>query len=98
MALFFYQALAKDGKKVSGFIDASSRQAVKMRLTQQGIFPIKITPAQQGARRGFFKRLFERKVTIKDKILFSRQLSVLLKSGVALLPYQAASKEESVQI
>jgi len=68
MALFFYQALAKDGKKVSGFIDASSRQAVKVRLAQQGVFPIKITPSLQGAQRGFFKRLFERKVTTTPKI------------------------------
>ncbi|MFC1843127.1 type II secretion system F family protein, partial [Candidatus Dependentiae bacterium] len=34
---------------------------------------------------GFLKRLFQKKVTVKDKILFTRQLSTLLKSGVPLL-------------
>ncbi len=85
MALFFYQAFSKEGKKVSGFVDAPSRQAVKEKLTRQGVFPIKIAPASQESRIGFFKRLFRRKVSTKDKILFTRQLSVLLKSGVPLL-------------
>lgn len=85
MALFFYQAFSKDGKKLSGFVDAPSRQAVKERLARQGIFPVKITPSTKDAGRNWFKRLFERKVSIKDKILFTKQLSVLLKSGVPLL-------------
>jgi type II secretory pathway component PulF len=85
MALFFYQAYSKDGKKVSGFVDASSRQAVREQLGHQGLFPVKIEPATQQSQHGWFKRLFERPMTIKDKILFTQQLSVLLKSGIPLL-------------
>jgi len=85
MAMFFYQAFSKDGKKVTGFIDAPSRQAVKQQLARQGIFPIKITQTTQEAQLGFFKRLFQRGVSAKDKILFTRQLSTLLKSGIPLL-------------
>jgi len=85
MAMFFYQAFSKDGKKVSGFVDAPSRQAVKQQLAQKGIFPVKITQTTQDADKGWFKRFFERKVSTKDKILFTRQLSTLLKSGVPLL-------------
>lgn len=85
MALFFYQAFSKDGKKLSGFVDAPSRQAVKERLARQGIFPVKIMPASKDVQHSWFKRLFERKMEVKDKILFTRQLSVLLKSGVPLL-------------
>ena len=84
MALYFYQAFSKEGKKISGYLDASSEQAVKEMLGKKGAFPIKISTAKV-KRVGFFKRLFQKKVTVKDKILFTRQLSVLLKSGIPLL-------------
>jgi len=85
MAMFFYQAFSKDGKKVTGFIDAPSRQSVKLRLAQQGIFPVKIEQTSQEARQGIFQRLFQRRISTKDKILFTKQLSILLKSGIPLL-------------
>jgi len=85
MAMFFYQAFSKDGKKVSGYLDASSREAVKKQLARQGIFPVKITQTSQEAQISWFSRIFRRGVSGKDKILFTKQLSVLLKSGVPLL-------------
>lgn len=85
MAMFFYQAFSKDGKKVSGYIDAPSRQAVKQQLARQGIFPVKITQTTQEAQISWYQRLFRGRVTTKDKILFTRQLSTLLKSGIPLL-------------
>ena len=85
MAMFFYQAFSKDGKKVSGYIDAPSREAVKQQLARQGIFPVKITQTTQEAQVGWYSRIFRRSVSTKEKILFTKQLSVLLKSGVPLL-------------
>ncbi len=85
MALYSYQAFSKDGKKVNGFIDASSVASVKEQLTKQELFPVKIELAQQGARQSWFTRLFSRGVSLKEKILFTKQLAVLLRSGVPLL-------------
>jgi len=85
MALYSYQAFTKEGKKVSGYLDASSQQEVKDRLVQQGSYPIIIEPAREGSQGGFFKRFFSRGVKAKDKILFTKQLAVLLKSGIPLL-------------
>jgi type II secretory pathway component PulF len=85
MALFSYEAFSKDGKKVKGVIDAPSANAVKEMLSKQGLFPIKIQAAKEEARLGFFQRLFMRGVSTKNKILFTKQLAVLLKSGVPLL-------------
>lgn len=70
---------------MSGFVDAPSRQAVREQLGRQGVFPVKIEPATQQSQRSWFKRLFDRPMTTKDKILFTQQLSVLLKSGIPLL-------------
>lgn len=84
MALFYYQAYAKDGKKISGYLDAASVDAVKQMLVQKGNYPIKISVAQE-RKESFLQKLTKKKVTVKDKILFTRQLSTLLKSGVPLL-------------
>jgi len=85
MALYFYQAFSKDGKKVSGHIDALSTQSVKEQLAKQGIFPTKIIPATQKSQQSWWSRLFARGISTKDKILFTKQLAILLKSGVPLL-------------
>lgn len=85
MALYFYQALSKTGKRVSGYLDAPSQEGVKEQLVKQGIFPVSITPAKQEAQRSLKQRFFGGSVTVKDKILFTRQLAVLLRSGVPLL-------------
>lgn len=85
MALYSYEAFSKEGKKIRGTIDAPSIGSVKEQLTRQGLFPIKVESARPEARLGLFARLFQRSVSVKDKILFSKQLAILLKSGVPLL-------------
>lgn len=85
MALYFYRAFSREGKKVSGYIDASSTVAVKEQLTRQGFFPISITAAKEEVKRRWWQRFFARGITTKDKILFTRQLAVLLKAGVPLV-------------
>lgn len=85
MALFSYQAFSKDGKKITGTVDAPSLQAAKEQLSKQGIYPITVTPSSLEAAVPWYKRIFQKKITIKDKILFTKQLAVLLKSGVPLL-------------
>jgi len=85
MALYSYQAFSKDGKKITGVLDATSESTVKEMLIKQGVFPIKILPVREQEKIGFLRRLFQRRVSVKDKILFTRQLSTLLKSGVPIL-------------
>ena len=85
MALYAYEAFSKAGKKVSGVIDAPSAEALREQLTKQGLFPIKIELSGGTAAGGFLKRLFEKKITVKDKILLTKQLAILLKSGVPIL-------------
>lgn len=85
MALYAYQAFLKDGKKINGTIDAPSLQSAKEQLSRQGIYPIAIHLSAPEATTSWWQRLFAKRATIKDKILFTRQLAVLLKSGVPLL-------------
>ncbi|MDR3550554.1 MAG: type II secretion system F family protein [Candidatus Babeliales bacterium] len=85
MALYSYQAFSKDGKKVNGHIDAPSLQGVKEQLTRQGLFPILIEIAKDQTGQSWWQSIFTAKVTTKEKILFTKQLAILLKSGVPLL-------------
>jgi type II secretory pathway component PulF len=85
MALYLYQAFSKDGKKVTGTIDAPTLQSAKEQLSKQGIYPISVTLSSQEAALPWWKRIFAKSITPKEKILFTKQLSVLLKSGVPLL-------------
>lgn len=80
MALYKYQALSKEGKKVSGSIDAASVNQVQEILSQRDLYTIDISPSTSlGIKSLFFK------VSQKEIILFTKQLAVLLKSGVPLL-------------
>jgi len=85
MALYYYRAFSREGKKVSGYIDSTSTAAVKEQLTKQGLYPVSITTATEQIQKKWWQRFFERGVTVKDKILFTRQLAVLLKAGVPLV-------------
>ncbi|MBN1549281.1 type II secretion system F family protein [Candidatus Babeliales bacterium] len=86
MALYLYQAFNKAGKKITGTLDASSGTAVRDQLGKRGLYPISVIPSSPEKERGFrLASLFERSVSIKDKIMFTKQFAVLLKSGVALV-------------
>ncbi|MCX5922852.1 MAG: type II secretion system F family protein [Candidatus Dependentiae bacterium] len=85
MALYSYQAFSKEGKKITGSLDAPSLQSVKEQLTRQGLFPTAIELAKDQLKQSWWQRLFSRGVPVKEKIMFTKQLAILLKSGVPLL-------------
>jgi len=85
MALYFYKALSKTGKRVSGTIDAPSSHAAKESLASQGLYPTEIVPEGQKVAGSWWRSLFVKSLKPKEKILFTKQLAVLLKSGVPLL-------------
>jgi type II secretory pathway component PulF len=85
MALYFYQAYAKDGKKITGHIDAPSLQSVKEQLGKQGLFPVSIELGSAESKQPWYKRIFASSISTKEKILFTRQLVILLRSGIPLL-------------
>ncbi len=86
MPLFKYSAFDKQGKSVSGTIEASSSSAAKERVRSQGLMPIDVKETTTLEEGSFTLRsLFERPVDPKSIILFTKQLGVLLKAGVPLL-------------
>jgi type II secretory pathway component PulF len=85
MPLFQYQALDQQGKAVSATIDASSIQEVKEVLRSKNLIPAKIKETDQAENISIISQMFSGSIDLKTKVLFTRQLSVLLKASVPLL-------------
>jgi type II secretory pathway component PulF len=85
MALYTYQAFNKEGKKIKGTIDAPSIVSVRDYLAKMSLYPITIELSLEKGKEAWWHDLFARSVSIKDKILFTKQLAVLLRSGIPLL-------------
>lgn len=81
MGKYKYKALAKDGRKINGNIEASSKQAAVATLQKQGFMPLVV---KSQARKGEIKFLSSKKVKSKDLVMFTRQLSTMVSAGVPL--------------
>lgn len=93
MTLFEYSARAPDEpEKEKGEIIADSVGEATKKIREQGLIPISIT--EKVANKGFS---FQRKsVPLKEKIIFTRQLAVMVKAGLSLVnALQALQKQTS---
>ncbi|HEX5456164.1 MAG TPA: type II secretion system F family protein [Candidatus Saccharimonadales bacterium] len=80
MAKFEYTA-TKEGKALSGTVEASSKEAAHAALIHQDIHPISLKEVKEKSQ---FFRLTTGKARIKDMVVFTRQLSTMLSAGVPL--------------
>ena len=78
MTMFAYSARDREGRKVTGRMEASNQQAALSELESQGLVPMELSPASGASAGG-------RSSSPRVMSRFYRQLSDLLKSGVPLL-------------
>lgn len=80
---FNYQARTKTGEIQSGLVEASSREAAFNVLKSHGLY---VTILEKIALPFYARRLkFLERATRKDIVLFSRQLSIMIKSKVPVV-------------
>lgn len=81
MPKFTYSAITKDGKTISGSLEASSKEALLDTLHKQEIRPLTIKQA-----KNLNINLFsgQQKVRLKALVVFTRQLSTMITAGVPL--------------
>ena len=85
MASFRYKAVDPDGRLIEGVEEAPSRDALIVRLRDKGATPIQAEPWAAPVARNGRKSLFQRKrLRARDIAYFTRDLSVLLQSGLPL--------------
>tara|TARA_Y100000310_G_scaffold344889_1_gene460268 strand:- start:708 stop:1913 length:1206 start_codon:yes stop_codon:yes gene_type:complete len=81
---FHYQARDKEGQMQTGVVEASSREAALQLLSRNKLF---VTILETTEEQPFFVRplkFFER-VSMRDVMMFSRQLAVMFQSRVPLV-------------
>ena len=91
MTKFLYTA-TKEGKKVTGTIEAGNKDGALSTLEHQDIKPISIK--EIGEKKGLKLGLGNR-VKIKDIVVFTRQLSTMVSAGVPLNRSLATLKEQT---
>jgi type IV pilus assembly protein PilC len=71
------------GEKISSIVQAETEQAAAKILRQQGLAPLDITLAKAGSQNILGR--YRNRIKIKDKVIFSRQLSTLINAGLPLV-------------
>ena len=78
-----YKAVTSDGKKVRGIAEAKQERDAASYLRQRGLIPIDIS--KEGEFEIFKTLPFVGKIKSKDLIIFTRQVSSMLASGLTLV-------------
>ncbi|HVS58655.1 MAG TPA: type II secretion system F family protein [Candidatus Saccharimonadales bacterium] len=90
---FDYKALNKEGKTITGNMEAATKEALVATLAKQGIHPLSVKVG--GAKGATGDKLVKKKVKLADLVIFSRQLSTMISAGVPLARSLSALQEDS---
>lgn len=90
MPIFRYKGYKSDGTDIKGVIEASGTNDAIVRVREEGIFPSEITEGGVKSRIGIFRRPDE---TFLPAV--TRQLSILLSSGVPLMEALQSLSDEN---
>ena len=81
MAAFEYVALDSDGKRRSGVISADSARSARKELRLRELMVLNVNPVAEKQAKSVIRR---GRISEKQRVLLVRQMSVLLKSGLAV--------------
>ncbi len=81
---YAYRVRTKEGRVISGKMEADGEGAVASRLRSQGMVPVQITKESKANLKMEINILPE-KVKLKDLAIFSRQFATMINSGLSLL-------------
>ncbi len=101
MPYFAYRGRNARGELVTGVLEDGDSGAVADQLVNIGISPIDIAPAaapSTARHDSWFERLFAQRINLEDRLLFSRQMYTLLKSGVPIMRALAGLQESTKSV
>lgn len=84
MKTFFYKAVDRAGEPVSGEVSAASKEEASRGLSKDGYLPILIEEQTAAKKRRFNPLSFFKGIKAIDKILITRYLASILRSGIGL--------------
>jgi MSHA biogenesis protein MshG len=98
MPYFAYTGRNARGELVAGVLEDRDSGAVADQLVNTGISPVDIAPTgtpTTARRDSRLALLFAPRITLEDRLLFSRQMYTLLKSGVPIMRALAGLQESA---
>ena len=93
---YHYLCKTTDGKVEQGMIDAPSEEMASKILHEKQLFVLELS--KQGvtvSKKGFQIPFLAKKVSLKDKIIFTQQLAMMIKAGLPLLDAFAALEDQT---
>lgn len=84
MPTFQYKAKTQAGQLVSGTLAAGDRRTALAELGRRGYFPLLVDVSESAEAKQKIGRGFRGRVTTRDTLMFTQQLSSLLRSGMSL--------------
>lgn len=92
---FTYTAIDKSGKRTSGAIEASSEESASETLKAREMRPIRIKADSGGFLTNSPFSAKNRKVKLKEIMIFTRQLSTMINAGVPLVRSMATLQSQT---
>lgn len=99
MPNYFYTAKSLKGEKISGEREANNKKELAKILRQEGFILIKANPLKPPTKFWWGTLSFLERVSLKEKIMFTRNLKVMISAGVSLpsaldtLAFQSKNKK-----
>lgn len=90
---FTYKATTKDGRTITGSVEAGSKQALIALLRKQGVQPLLVSLDKSNKKNSLFGP--KKKVKLNDLVIFTRQLSTMISAGVPLARSLASLETDS---
>src|SRR5262245_55341811 len=84
MAVFLYKAVNADGRFSEGRIEAADSKAVSFRLQGMGLIPYSIYEASAKSASGILQHIHLQRITQRDILFFTEELSTLIHAGLPL--------------
>ncbi len=87
MPLYTYTGRDAAGAEVTGSLDGINENAVAEALITRGVFPTKITisKSSDAGRNGVLNKLFRKRISQNDLLMFCRQMYSLSKAGIPIM-------------
>lgn len=83
MTKFFYKAKDWNGKTIKGALDSQDKNAAVESIKGSGLVPLSVVAESTSVFNDIYKKLFSR-IKLKQISNFTRQLSTMMNSGLAL--------------
>jgi type II secretory pathway component PulF len=97
MSIYKYKAKKGPNKVINAVINAASRQEAIDKISEMGYLPIAIEEVREGESAVFSsKKLNQIKLKSKQITVFTKQLAILLRSGVPILKGLLILADQSV--